>query len=150
MFHNLAKLQISDCDALKSVISSSMTSSLVHLKILRIYNCSGIEEVITGERRLGTVLLPKLETLELMSLPKLKRFYTGDRIECPSLVSLRIKSCGKMEAFINDSVPSPTHVDNQVQNINLVGAQPLFDHKVMFLFFILALFFLLIWLHILA
>lgn len=92
-FHNLTTLEVLYCCRLKTVMSSSMATSLVHLKIMRIDYCDAVEKVITdesGERRLGKILFPNVKTLELKWLKKIKWFYTGDYIECPSLVYLGI------------------------------------------------------------
>ncbi|KAL5541191.1 hypothetical protein UlMin_042664 [Ulmus minor] len=108
---NLSSLDVSSCPNLKYLFTVAMAGKLPQLETLKIRGCPVMEEVVVtnehGEGRLEKILFPKLNTLELEDLPNLKRFCTGNCIEFPSLLQLRIKNCGvafpKLEAlFISD------------------------------------------------
>nr|XP_024924434.1 disease resistance protein RPS2-like [Ziziphus jujuba var. spinosa] len=127
--NNLRRVTVNGCHNLKSLMPSSLCGSLVHLEWLEIGGCKNIREVVSkeeseGQEKLGKILFPQLKSLKLYDLPKLKRFYAGDCIECPSLKELDIKNCGKMETFITNSLPS--HIDNENEEIESVNKQPLF------------------------
>ncbi|KAL5541188.1 hypothetical protein UlMin_042661 [Ulmus minor] len=85
---NFSSLDISSCPNLKYLFTVAMAGKLPQLETLKIRGCPVMEEVVVtnehGEGRLEKILFPKLNTLELEDLPNLKRFCTGDCIECPS------------------------------------------------------------------
>ncbi|AES81099.2 NB-ARC domain disease resistance protein [Medicago truncatula] len=83
-FQNLAKINVSDCPNLRSLLSHSMARSLVQLQKIVVEDCEMMEDIITmeGESIKGgnkvKTLFPKLELLTLESLPKLKCICSGD------------------------------------------------------------------------
>ncbi|KAE8673784.1 hypothetical protein F3Y22_tig00111772pilonHSYRG00102 [Hibiscus syriacus] len=97
---SLTNLKVWHCQKLKYVFTSSMVKSFVHLKTLQIFDCDEMEWVIEGileateeEERINDniCVFPKLDYLELSSLPKLKGFFCGNNpIEFPSLRDLKI------------------------------------------------------------
>ncbi|MED6157562.1 hypothetical protein PIB30_024260 [Stylosanthes scabra] len=73
-FKMLTPIEIRGCGSLKSVLSESMAISLVQLQQLYVYDCEMMEEIITmddGANQFKT-LLPNLEVLWLVDLPKLE------------------------------------------------------------------------------
>ncbi|KAL5562516.1 hypothetical protein UlMin_032263 [Ulmus minor] len=103
---NLRELYVSNCPNLKYLFTVSMVGRLEQLEKLSINGCPVMEEVVVtnehGEERLKK-LFPKLKTLGLKDLPDLKRFCTGDCIECPSLLKLEIENCGVLRKFISSN-----------------------------------------------
>ncbi|XP_039059077.1 uncharacterized protein LOC120202771 [Hibiscus syriacus] len=98
---SLTTLTVEECHKLKYVFTSSMVKSFVHLKTLVVCDCDEMEWVIEGileateEERINRSisLFPKLDSLKLKSLPKLKGFCFGiNPIEFPSLRALEIWS----------------------------------------------------------
>ncbi|KAH7524989.1 hypothetical protein FEM48_Zijuj06G0177700 [Ziziphus jujuba var. spinosa] len=134
--NNLTRVIVKKCDNLKSLIPSSLCESLVHLEWLQIGGCENIREIASieeseGQEKLGKILFPQLRSLMLYDLPKLKRFYAGDCIECPSLKELEINNCGKMETFISNSLPS--HIDNEneeIESVKFPNLEVLKIHKI--------------------
>ncbi|KAK8570816.1 hypothetical protein V6N13_103216 [Hibiscus sabdariffa] len=107
----LEKLELNGCHKLKYVFTSSMVKSFVHLKTLDISECDEMEGVIEGtlaaEEEEGISssirLFPKLDSLSLSSLPKLKRFgRVINPIEFPSLKGLMIRDCCALNTFTFD------------------------------------------------
>ncbi|KAL5568610.1 hypothetical protein UlMin_025185 [Ulmus minor] len=104
---NLRELDVSSCPNLKYLFTVAMAGRLAQLERLQIRGCPAMEGVVVtnehGEGRLEKILFPKLEYLELKDLPNLKRFFTGDCIECPSLLQLTIENCGVLRMFISSN-----------------------------------------------
>lgn len=126
--HKLTRLTVKGCGNIKNLVPSAMSKSLVHLKNLEVSDCKVIKEVIGTheEGRFENIILPKLESLVLLDLPNLKRFCSGNCIECPSLLKLRIDNCCQLRAFISNSS------DKEYEEMNLLPKLPLFDDKVIF------------------
>ncbi|KAK8570803.1 hypothetical protein V6N13_103206 [Hibiscus sabdariffa] len=107
----LEKLELNGCHKLKYVFTSSMVKSFVHLKELKVFRCDEMEWVIEGtlaaekEGSSSSIrVFPKLETLELKWLSKLRKFCCRiNPIEFPSLKSLKILQCHAL------SIVTPTH-----------------------------------------
>ncbi|KAL5564026.1 hypothetical protein UlMin_033773 [Ulmus minor] len=131
---NLSSLDVSSCRNLKYLFTVAMARRLAQLERLQICGCPDMEEVVTnehGEGRLEKILFPKLKYLELEDLPNLKRFCTGDCIECPSLLQLTIENCGILRMFIssneeevegpffNEKVSFPILEELQLKRMNL-------------------------------
>lgn len=112
-----------------------MVNSLVRLQTLVIRGCELMEGVV--DTRLGreelmtTIVFPELLCLELVNLPKLTRFATGNSIEFSSLTILRISSCPDLERFISSSTCADKL--SLEENIHTADMQPFFDSKVDFL-----------------
>ena len=133
---NLRELYVSNCPNLKYLFTVAMAGRLEQLEKLSINGCPVMEEVVFtnehGEGRLEKILFPKLKSLELEDLPNLKRFCTGDCIECPSLLKLEIENCGVLRKFISSN-------EEEVEG-------PFFNEKVsslsLFLYFVLFILFI--------
>ncbi|KAM5572737.1 putative disease resistance protein [Rosa sericea] len=90
---SLTTLEVSNCDGLKYLLSSSMARSLVKLKQLKISSCKAMEEIVSTRESQNNIIY-KLEILELYQLPNLARFCTaGSCIEFPSLERLYMQQC---------------------------------------------------------
>ena len=142
-FQNLQNLKISESHTLPYVFPYSTVESLAQLKELSIWDCKFIKVVVTTTKALGEdqqglrlnhdhhICFPKLESLTLGELPKLKSFCEGDRIECPSLLRLHIGDCESLRTFVADSAHIQSVVEQEVGGIDLqVTQQPLFNHMV--------------------
>ncbi|GMN27375.1 hypothetical protein TIFTF001_001619 [Ficus carica] len=131
-FGNLQQLKIWGCNNIRYLLSFAMVKSLKQLKTLFVSDCKAMEQIVTKavgkDGRLKKISFPKLESLMLDDLPKLKRFCEGDCIECPSLLKLKIWDCSEFRTFIPDSQSTPMML--QVEERELVTKQPLFNEKV--------------------
>uniref|UniRef100_A0A803QAG5 AAA+ ATPase domain-containing protein n=1 Tax=Cannabis sativa TaxID=3483 RepID=A0A803QAG5_CANSA len=137
-FPNLKVLYVSNCDNLKSLLSSAMARSLVQLEILSIYGCEKMEEVIVmsdhdkeyssssgGTNTKAIIPFQNLRCLELCSLPNFIRFCElGDYcIECPLLLELEIMDCPKLkELFMGVKRTSSSCTINTTDN-NVIGEE---------------------------
>ena len=142
-FRNLQNLEIGECHTLQCLFSYSTVESLPQLKQLSIGDCEVMEVVVTTTKALGEdqqglrlnhdhhIFFPKLESIILRNLPKLKSFCEGDRIECPSLLRLEISDCESLRTFVADSAHIQPVVEQEVGGIDLqVNQQPIFNHMV--------------------
>ncbi|KAI3785365.1 hypothetical protein L1987_44483 [Smallanthus sonchifolius] len=114
-------LEVSSCDHLKYVLSTSMMKGLVQLQELRISSCELVEEVllkdISVEDQLEVVLLPRMKTLELKGLPNLKSFCSINGIlQLSSLQFLKVTNCPMMKIFASFLNQSNLRFGNQVSN----------------------------------
>ncbi|KAH9686956.1 Disease resistance protein [Citrus sinensis] len=145
-FNNLFKLVVDDCTNMSSAIPANLLRCLNNLRYLEVRNCDSLEEVLhleelsPKEEHIGP-LFPRLFSLRLIDLPKLKRFcnFTGNIIELPELENLTIENCPDMETFISNSVVHVTTDNKEPKKLtseeNFLLAhqvQPLFDEKVAF------------------
>ena len=99
-FQNLSTIHVSNCKILKSLFPVSVAKSLEQLESLTIHDCC-VEEIIALEEGVETTIkfvFPRITSLYLGSLPKLKYFYPGKHtLEWPSLKKLTIKNCDKVK-----------------------------------------------------
>ncbi|GAY68289.1 hypothetical protein CUMW_263010, partial [Citrus unshiu] len=145
-FNNLRELVVDDCTNMSSAIPANLLRCLNNLEWLAVWNCDSLEEVLhleelNADKEHICPLFPKLFSLTLIDLPKLKRFcnFTGNIIELPKLECLTIENCPDMETFISNStfVLHMTADNKEPQKLkseeNLFVAdqiQHLFDEKV--------------------
>ena len=127
----LSHLTVKGSGNLKYLLSSSTARFMAQLKYLYIEDCKVIEEILLtedlGEEEIiPKVLFPQLEDLFLKDLPVLKRFRIGSNIRFPSLTSMTIKQCPKLESFIFKPVSSKMNSEE----ISHTTMQPLFNEKV--------------------
>ncbi|XP_041020983.1 uncharacterized protein LOC121262542 [Juglans microcarpa x Juglans regia] len=102
-FQNLRKIYAEGCESLKSFFPAvSMATSLTQLEDLQIVNC-GIEEIVArglGEEATPRFVFPKLTSLALGALPKLKWISPGGHnLEWPVLKELKVWGCDKVIIF---------------------------------------------------
>ncbi|GAY66523.1 hypothetical protein CUMW_249380 [Citrus unshiu] len=145
-FNNLFKLVVDDCTNMSSAIPANLLRCLNNLGYLQVRNCDSLEEVLhleelsAKEEHIGPPF-PRLFSLRLIDLPKLKRFcnFIENIIEMPKLEYLTIENCPDMETFVSNSVVYVTTDNKEPQKLkseeNLFVAdqiQHLFDEKVAF------------------
>ncbi|KAK8633001.1 hypothetical protein V6N13_013855 [Hibiscus sabdariffa] len=140
----LEKLELNGCHKLKYVFTSSMVKSFVHLKELKIYHCDEMEWVIEGtlaaekEGSSSSIrVFPKLESLELLWLSKLRKFCCEfNPIEFPSLKSLKIWRCSTFSFGDGKSIVTPTHylLDEMISCHALEKLEVGHCHKLKYLF----------------
>ncbi|XP_038902430.1 disease resistance protein SUMM2-like [Benincasa hispida] len=74
-FFNLTDLDVSNCNGMTNLFSSSMVKNLVNLENIKIYGCRGITSIVAvEEEENGEIILNKLTSLELNDLPRLNMF----------------------------------------------------------------------------
>ncbi|CAH1435240.1 unnamed protein product [Lactuca virosa] len=111
---NLKKLEITYCDLLEHIFTSSTLESLVQLEELCITNCDAMKEIVVKEEDdevektttktsfSKAVAFPCLKTIKLEHLPELVGFFLGINksvimLELGNLKKLEITYCGLLE-----------------------------------------------------
>ncbi|KAJ4721505.1 Disease resistance protein [Melia azedarach] len=93
-FQNLKDISIDRCRGLKDVFPTSIASSLSQLKSLDISKC-GVEKIVFvadqgGAETINRFVFPRVETLKLVNLPNLTKFFPGMyTVEWPALTELK-------------------------------------------------------------
>ncbi|CAL0335242.1 unnamed protein product [Lupinus luteus] len=122
LFQNLELLLVMGCFGIMNVMTSSTTRSLVNLTFLEIRDCKMVDEIVACEDDSdgGEIVFMKMESLELVSLPRLKRFCNENlSFKLPLLEELSVVECPEIEAFsptIFLTAPKLTEVDNTQRN----------------------------------
>uniref|UniRef100_A0A803Q7I1 AAA+ ATPase domain-containing protein n=1 Tax=Cannabis sativa TaxID=3483 RepID=A0A803Q7I1_CANSA len=130
---NLKDINVEKCHELKYLFSSVVARSLAQLKALKVEECENMQEIIVIKEAgneegssMETICFPKLEKVNLSSLPNVKTFSGGKRlaIKCPSLKILDISRCPKLKTFQKSC-------SNEIE----AAEEPLFNEKVHFTFY---------------
>ncbi|KAM3205749.1 hypothetical protein BC332_26879 [Capsicum chinense] len=110
-FKELETLEVGNCCKLRNLMSPSVARGLLNLQALDILDCLSMEEVITEDEQQGEEIMsneplfPRLETLELMFLPKLRHFFLMNRaLEFPFLRKVNIHDCPEMKIFVQQGL----------------------------------------------
>ncbi|XP_057528015.1 probable disease resistance protein At4g27220 [Amaranthus tricolor] len=99
-FAQLTTLSLCECRSIEKVITTDMAKNLRKLQHLRIEKCCRVKEVIeTGSQAGESDLLPKLQTLELVSLEGVEIIHAEDCFEWLALQQVVIVECEKLTSF---------------------------------------------------
>ncbi|KAL5743204.1 hypothetical protein ACOSP7_029936 [Xanthoceras sorbifolium] len=110
----LKTLTVWDCNGLTNLMTLSTAKTLVQLKTINIQSCKMLEEIIIDMRdaeimtaeaekdaAIDKITFSMLNSFRLWYLPNLTSFYSGSNtVECPSLTTIEITNCPKMETFV--------------------------------------------------
>ncbi|GLT95998.1 hypothetical protein SLE2022_136480 [Rubroshorea leprosula] len=98
-FFSLKEIRVFGCDELKKVFSSGwLLRYFQSLETIEVEWCSQMEELISSStNEEEKVTLPKLQGLELTSLPLLKTIHSGSLI-CDSIKKIEITDCRNIES----------------------------------------------------
>ncbi|XP_070663787.1 probable disease resistance protein At4g27220 [Malus domestica] len=108
-FGNLKSLEVGFCNQLKYLFSSSIVKLLVSIEDIEVHNCEKMEEIVAAEEETDeTITLPKVKSIKLESLPKLK-YFCGEAytLKLPSLELLEVINVQDLRPF--DSKLVDTH-----------------------------------------
>ncbi|KAI7744912.1 LOW QUALITY PROTEIN: hypothetical protein M8C21_016652 [Ambrosia artemisiifolia] len=127
-FHNLIEINIKKKDVGTTIIPSHALRQLqklqqIHLfdckrvkelQDLHISHCENIEVIVKQEEeeecdgKMTEIMLPRLNSLRIKYLPKLKGFCLGkEAFSLPLLETLEIESCSALTVFTNGHVSTP-------------------------------------------
>ncbi|XP_070663782.1 probable disease resistance protein At4g27220 isoform X2 [Malus domestica] len=108
-FGNLKSLEVGFCNQLKYLFSSSIVKLLVSIEDIEVHNCEKMEEIVAAEEETDeTITLPKVKSIKLESLPKLKYF-------CGEAYTLKLPSLELLEF-------------DDVQNLSLLAPKLIATH----------------------
>uniref|UniRef100_A0A3N7EWF0 Disease resistance protein At4g27190-like leucine-rich repeats domain-containing protein n=1 Tax=Populus trichocarpa TaxID=3694 RepID=A0A3N7EWF0_POPTR len=109
-FRCLMTLEVSKCNGLASLMSSSTAKNLVQLTSMTVVECETIEVVVANEENEAEneIVFHKLENLAFHCLPSLTSFYMQNcALMFPSLERVFIDQCPKMELFSRGVINTP-------------------------------------------
>ena len=134
-FYNLQILKVYNCPGLLNLIPSHLIQSLDNLKEMVVDNCEVLKHVFDFQGLDGNIrILPRLESLRLEALPKLRRVVCNEDDDKNDSVRCRFSSS---TAFHNLKFLSITNCGNQVEDEGHINTPMedvvLFDGKVNFL-----------------
>ncbi|RVW73897.1 Disease resistance protein RPS2 [Vitis vinifera] len=97
----LTSVTLSKCPELKKIFSHGLIQQLLQLKHLRVEECHQIEEIImeSENTQLEDQALPKLKTLILVDLPRLRSIWANDSLQWPSLQRVEISMCDMLKSL---------------------------------------------------
>lgn len=101
---NLKVLNFIACDNLLTLLPLELVQQLKNLEELELESCSMLEEIIVSEavneetiqENNGEVVLPSLQKLRLVSIPRLRSICRGPMI-CDSLTIIEVVDCPELE-----------------------------------------------------
>ncbi|KAL5715856.1 hypothetical protein ACHQM5_017620 [Ranunculus cassubicifolius] len=134
-FPNLRRLNISNCEKLKSLFSLRLARDLVQLEEVYIFNCTSMLMIVEADENVedcdtkqDLAILPRLKSLILTRLPRLSSFASHGSVlvDCSSLEELRVIECDNLHqfSFAGQSLPKLKMLDvhskwlNQLQGLD--------------------------------
>ncbi|KAB2606998.1 disease resistance protein [Pyrus ussuriensis x Pyrus communis] len=108
-FGNFKSLVVYNCNRLKYLFSSSIVKLLVSVEDIQVEKCEQMEEIVAAEEETAEIItLPKVKSIKLKSLPKLK-YFCGEAytLKLPSLELLKVINVQDLRPF--DSKLVDTH-----------------------------------------
>ncbi|WVZ05355.1 hypothetical protein V8G54_018701 [Vigna mungo] len=109
-FINLKELRVEDCERMEYLFTFATVKSLVKLETLIINSCESMKEIIKDENEDGCaeMVFGRLKSIELESLPKLVRFYSGKTtLQCSYLKMVMVVECPSMITFSEGVIKVP-------------------------------------------
>jgi hypothetical protein len=98
-FSHLTYLEITKCNKLVNLITSSTAQSLVKLTELKVEDCDSLQEIIMGKENVDIAFV-SLEILILKDLPSLNNFCSSKCcLKFPLLEDVVVSKCPLMEIF---------------------------------------------------
>ncbi|XP_058000238.1 uncharacterized protein LOC110660410 isoform X2 [Hevea brasiliensis] len=101
-FQNLTTLEVSNCNGLKNMVTSTAAKSMVQLEILTVNSCDMLIEIVGGKHHETTeeIVFTKLKTLKLSDLQSLTSFCLGCyTLKFPSLEQVTVVRCPNLRIF---------------------------------------------------
>ncbi|WJX81760.1 hypothetical protein P8452_64604 [Trifolium repens] len=107
-FSHLTYLEITKCNKLVNLITSSTAQSLVKLTELKVEDCDSLQEIIMGKENVDIAFV-SLEILILKDLPSLNNFCSSKCcLKFPLLELVVVSKCNSMEMFSKGNTSTPS------------------------------------------
>lgn len=114
---NVTTLSLYKCPEMKKIFSTGMIQQLSQLQNLIVEECPEIEELIMESENRGLIpsALPKLKTLVLVDLSKLRSIWIDDSLDWPSLERITVSKCSLLTRlpFNNDNATKLRCIEGQ-------------------------------------
>jgi disease resistance protein RPS2 len=117
IYFNLKELYISQCETLENILPVQFLQNFPNLTSLNVEKCENVEDIIVEIAEMSDrgnhqddiklISLPKLKSLQLWDLPRLKSIYNGDMV-CPSLEEVDVHGCPMVRRL-----PLSLHMDSE-------------------------------------
>ncbi|KEH16910.1 NBS-LRR type disease resistance protein [Medicago truncatula] len=105
--NHLTKLEITECNGLKYLISTLTARSLDKLTVLKIKGCDSLEEVVNGVENVNIAFI-SLQSLMLECLPSLIKFCSSKcSMKFPLLEKVIVGECPRMKIFSVGDTSTP-------------------------------------------
>ncbi|TYG47127.1 hypothetical protein ES288_D11G313200v1 [Gossypium darwinii] len=109
-FQNLTTLDVWNCEAMKYLDSCLAVQGMVQLKKLMVRDCISMTEIVAteGDEATCDIIFSRLKSLELVNLPRLKSFCSGNHtFGFPCLEELIVSGCPELEIFCKGVLTNP-------------------------------------------
>ncbi|KAK8508820.1 hypothetical protein V6N12_034922 [Hibiscus sabdariffa] len=109
-FQNLATLKVWECKGMKYLDTCVAVQGLSQLKKLIIGECVSMKEIVASEEDEATchIIFSRLKSLELVNLPRLKSFCSGNHtFGFPCLEEVMVSGCPQLEIFCKGILNAP-------------------------------------------
>ncbi|GMI79279.1 hypothetical protein HRI_001597200 [Hibiscus trionum] len=110
-FQNLTTLKVRDCKGMKYLDTCLAVQNLAKLKKLIIRECISMMEIVASEEdeaMTSDIIFSRLKSLELVNLPRLKSFCSGNHtFGFPCLEELIVSGCPELEIFCKGVLNAP-------------------------------------------
>ncbi|KAL1080085.1 hypothetical protein V6Z11_D10G266800 [Gossypium hirsutum] len=127
-FKNLGSLHFYKCSSLKYIFTSSMLLSLNQLAVIKVKECSSMEQVVREEAMTDKFTFLALFSIRIELCSNLTNFYLGSQaLEFPELFRIAIVECPKMTTF-SSSVSRGSGDASE----NVVGEGGIYDNPAIF------------------
>jgi hypothetical protein len=115
-FSYLTYLEVTHCNGLMNLVTYSTAKSLVNLTTMKIGMCNLLEDIVNGEDESNKIEFFSLQSLELISLPRLCRFCSCPcPIKFPLLELVVVKECPQKELFSFGVTNTPNLQNVQIE-----------------------------------
>jgi len=105
--NHLTKLEVTECNGLKYLITTPTARSLDKLTVLKIKDCNSLEEVVNGVENVDIAFI-SLQILMLECLPSLIKFCsTKCFMKFPLLEKVIVGECPRMKIFSAGNTSTP-------------------------------------------
>ncbi|KAG8479169.1 hypothetical protein CXB51_029721 [Gossypium anomalum] len=109
-FQNLSTLDVWNCEAMKYLDTCLAVQGMAQLKKLMVRDCISMTEIlaIEGDEATCDIIFSRLKSLELVNLPRLKSFCSGNHtFGFPCLEELIVSGCPELEIFCKGVLTNP-------------------------------------------
>ncbi|RHN79198.1 putative P-loop containing nucleoside triphosphate hydrolase, leucine-rich repeat domain, L [Medicago truncatula] len=105
--NHLTQLEVTKCNGLKYLFTTSTARSLDKLTLLNIEDCNSLEEVVTGVENVDIAFV-SLQILNLECLPSLIKFSSSKCfMKFPLLEEVIVRECPRMKIFSAGNISTP-------------------------------------------